>query len=145
MQYQVTCPKCHYEWHYDNTYYDDKITQLGVEIAEISLQLQKHNLKPQIEQYALTDWWRQAKRALAIKQKDLAELKAIRKIYNQEVNRNITGFFKQLVKEEIGEQKYLELCELAEKEAAAYKIEGLMKCNYTISNSKTKTTNINKL
>lgn len=109
MKYQVTCPNCHHEWHYDNGYYDDNITRLGIEIQDIMLQLRKHKELPKSEQYARTDWWLSAKRALTEKQKQIAELKAIRKQYDQQINQYEYQTFKNLVKEFVGEAKYKRL------------------------------------
>lgn len=145
MKYQVTCPNCHYEWHYDNGYYDENITRLGIEIQDIMLQLQKHKQLPKSEQYARTDWWLSAKRALAEKQKQIAELKAIRKKCDQQIKDYEYLVFKELVKEEFGEAKYKELLERTKKELEAYKTSGLMRHEYTRSNSKSGVTSINKL
>lgn len=145
MKYQVTCPNCHHEWHYDNGYYDDNITRLGIEIQDIMLQLRKHKELPKSEQYARTDWWLSAKRALTEKQKQIAELKAIRKQYDQQINQYEYQTFKNLVKEFVGEAKYKELLEKMKLELEAYQASGLMRHEYTRSNSKSSVTSINKL
>lgn len=145
MRYQVTCPKCHHEWHYDNGYYDDNITRLGIEIQEIDLQLQKHKQLPKSEQYARTEWWRSAKIALVKKRKELAELKAIRKQYDQQIKAYEFQTFKNLVKETYGEVAYKKLLAQMEKELEAYTVSGLMRHEYSRSNSKSSVTNINKL
>ena len=77
MKHQVICPNCHYEWHYDNGYYDDNITRLGIEIREIQLQLQNHKLLPKNVQIARTEWWLSAKKALTEKQKERTYFKSI--------------------------------------------------------------------
>lgn len=145
MKYQITCPKCHHEWHYDNGYYDDNIARLGVEIQDIILQLQKHNQLPKYEQHQRTDWWKLAKRALTEKQKELAELKALRKQYDQQIKAYEYQTFKNLVKEYVGEIKYKELLQQMESELEAYTISGLMRHEYTRSNSKSSVTSIDKL
>ena len=145
MKYQVTCPNCKYEWHYDNGYYDDNITRLGIEIQDITLQLQKHKQLPKSEQYAKTDWWLSAKRALTEKQKQIAELKAIRKQCDQQIKAYEYQVFKNLVKEFVGETKYKELLKQMETELEAYQASGLMRHEYTRSNSKSDVTSINKL
>lgn len=145
MRYQIHCPICHHEWHYDNGYYDENITRLGIEIKDIMLQLQKHKLLPKNEQYAKTDWWLSAKKALAEKQKQLAELKAIRKKYDQQIKAYEYQVFKNLVKELIGEAEYKKLLEKMTSELEAYQISGLMRHEYTRSNSKTDVTSINKI
>lgn len=145
MKYQVTCPNCGHEWHYDNGYYDDNITRLGIEIRDITLQLQKHKQLPKSEQYARTDWWLSAKRALTEKSKQLAELKAIRKQYDQQIKAYEYQVFKNIVKEAVGETKYKEFLAQMEKELEAYQISGLMRHEYTRSNSKSDVTSINKI
>lgn len=145
MKYQVTCPNCHYEWHYDNGYYDDNITRLGIEIQDIILQLRKHKELPKSEQFARTEWWLSAKKALTEKQKQLAELKAIRKQYDQQIKAYEYQAFKNIVKEAVGEVKYKEFLEQMEKELEAYQISGLMRHEYTRSNSKSSVTSINKI
>jgi hypothetical protein len=145
MKYQVTCPNCHYEWHYDNGYYDDNITRLGVEIQDIILQIHKHNQLPKAEQHARTDWWKSAKRALSEKQKELAELKAIRKQYDQQIKAYEYQTFKNLVKELVGEFEYKKLLERMTEELKAYQISGLMRHEYTRSNAKSSVTSIDKL
>lgn len=145
MKYQVTCPNCHYEWHYDNGYYDDNITRLGIEIQDIILQLRKHKELPKSEQFARTEWWLSAKKALTEKQKQLAELKAIRKQYDQQIKAYEYQAFKNIVKEAVGEVKYKGFLEQMEKELEAYQVSGLMRHEYTRSNSKSSVTSINKL
>lgn len=145
MKYQVTCPNCKYEWHYDNGYYDDNITRLGIEIHDITLQLQKHKQLPKSEQYAKTDWWLSAKRALTEKSKQLAELKAIRKQFDQQINSYGHVVFKNLVRDVVGEAKYNELIEQMKSELETYQMSGLMRHEYTRSNSKSNVTSINKI
>lgn len=145
MKYQVTCPKCKHEWHYDNGFYDDNITRLGIEIRDITLQLQEHKLLPKAEQYARAEWWRSAKRALAQKQKEHAELKATRKMYDQQIKAYEYQVFKNLVKEIIGEDEYIKLLDQMNKELEAYQISGLMRHEYTRANSKNDVVSINKL
>lgn len=145
MKYQMTCPKCHHEWHYDNGYYDDNITRLGIEIQEIILQLQKHKQLPKSEQYARTEWWLSAKKALTAKQKQLAELKALRKIYDQQTNHYVFEYFKQAVKEYYGDKGYQMCLDRALKDAEAYTTADMMKKPYTRSNSMSDVTSIDKL
>ena len=145
MKYQITCPKCHHEWNYDNGYYDKNIARLGVEIQDIILQLQKHNQLPKCEQYASTDWWKSAKIALAEKQKELAELKALRKQYDQQRHRYEYQKFKELTREYVGEIKFQELVKQVELELEAYTLSDLMRHEYTRSNSKSSVTSTNKL
>lgn len=145
MKYQVTCPKCKYEFHYDNGFFDENITRLGIEIQDIMLQLQNHKQLPKKEQYARTDWWLSAKRALTIKQKELAELKAARKKYDQQIKAYEYQIFKNLTKELVGEKQYKKLIEKMTLELEAYQTSGLMRHEYTRSSSTSDVTSINKI
>lgn len=145
MKYQMVCPNCHHEWHYDQGYYDDNIARLGIEIKEITLQIQAHKQKPKYIQYQNTEWWLSAKKALTAKQKELAELKALRKIYNEQRNKSIDAYFMQIVKEKVGEANYIKWREQAEKEAGAYTIKDIMKTPYSRANYKEGVTSIDKL
>lgn len=145
MRYQLTCPKCKHEFAYDNGYYDKNITRLGNEIKDITLQLHNYRALPLEERQDKVDWYHRAKVSLGEKQKELAELKAIRKISDQQVNAMFIKIFKGLVKDEFGDEVYKRLISEAESELEAYKISGLMKHEYTRSNSKTNVISINKL
>lgn len=145
MKYQMCCPNCHYEWHYDQTYYDDHIARLGVEIQEIILQIREHKQQPKHIQYQRTDWWLSAKKALTVKQKQLAELKALRKIYNEQVHKNIQGYFNEIVREKVGEETFIKWRQQAEKEAEAYTIKDIMKTPYSRANYKDDVTSVDKL
>lgn len=145
MSYQLTCPKCKHEFQYDNGYVDKNITRLGHEIQDINLQLAEHRLLPFNEQRARTDWWLRAKRSLAEKQKELGELKAIRKVADQQINAYEYMIFKAILKDMIGQEEYQKILERVLDEVKAYKESGLMRHEYTRSNSKSGVTNINKL
>ena len=142
---QLTCPKCHYEFGYDNGYYDENIARLGKEIYDIINQLAEHKLLPKGEQIARTDWWRRAKKSLAEKQKELSELKAIRKAADQQLRRYEFEIFKNLVRDAVGEDLYRKLIEKMKLELEAYQTSGLMRHEYTRSNSKSSVTSIDKL
>lgn len=145
MKYQLTCPNCHYEWHYDNGQLDDNIARLGIEIRDIILQLQEHKQLPKAEQYKRTEWWLSAKKALTLKQKQLAELKALRKVTDQQVKAYEYVTFKEIVKEMYGEEVYKQILAKVEEELKAYTISGLMRHKYTRSSHKSSVTSINKI
>lgn len=145
MKYQLTCPNCHHEWHYDNGYLDDNIARLGVEIRDIIAQLAEHNQLPKAEQYARTEWWLSAKKALAVKQKQLAELKALRKVTDQQIKAYEYQMFKEIVKEMYGEEVFKQILAKVEEELKAYTLSGLMRHEYTRSSHKTGVTSINKI
>lgn len=145
MKYQLTCPKCKHEFAYDNGYYDREIARLGSEIHEITSQLAAHKLLPWPEQKARTDWFFRAKKALSEKQKDIGDLKAIRKAADQQLKFVERQLLCEAIKEEFGEETYKRLIEKVRKEMEAYQISGLMWHEYSRSNSKANVTSINKL
>jgi hypothetical protein len=86
-----------------------------------------------------------AKKALTIKQKKLAELKAFRKLNDQQVKAYEFLMWKELYKEEYGEEAYKSMLKKVEKEVEAYTISGLMRHEYTRANYKADVISINKL
>lgn len=141
---QLRCPKCGHEFGYDNGYYDRNIERLGHEIADLNSQLAQHKLLPFVEQKRRTDWWLRTKKALAEKQEQLGELKAIRKAADQQIKYAEAVIFRDLVKERLGEKEYMKLVLEAEKEMDAYKISGQMWHEYSRARGQS-VTNINKL
>lgn len=141
---QLRCPKCGHEFGYDNGYYDRNIERLGHEIADINRQLAQHKLLPFPEQKRRTDWFLRTKKALAEKQEQLGELKAIRKAADQQIKYAEAVIFRDLVKERLGEKEYMKLVLEAEKEMDAYKISGQMWHEYSRTRGQS-VTNINKL
>lgn len=145
MSYQLTCPKCKHEFAYNNGYLDRNIARLGCEIQDIINQLAEHNMLPKPQQRMKTDWWLRTKKALSEKQKELAELKAIRKVSDQQIKEYEYQIFKNIVKEAVGDIQYKKFIEQMKVELEAYKISGLMRHEYTRSNAKSNVTSINKL
>lgn len=145
MKYQLTCPKCKHEFAYNNGHIDSKIASLSAEVTSLVRQLSEHNLLPKDEQIRRTAWWKRTKARLAKAQEELAAAKAFRKVADQQVNQFMFHTFKGLVREEIGEEAYMKLIKQMEAETEAYKISGLMRHEYTRSNSKANVTSINKL
>lgn len=141
---QLRCPKCGHEFGYDNGYYDRNIERLGHEIADLNRQLAQHKLLPFPEQKRRTDWWLRTKKAIAEKQEQLGELKAIRKAADQQIKYAEAVIFRDLVKERLGEKEYMKLVLEAEKEMDAYKISGQMWHEYSRTRGQS-VTNINKL
>ena len=85
------------------------------------------------------------KKALTVKQKELGELKALRKMCDQQIKAYEHQVFKDLVKVYVGEIKYKELLQQMEEELKAYTTSGMMRHEYTRSTSKSNVTSINKL
>ena len=145
MKYQLTCPKCKYEFSYDNGYLDDNITRLGIEIQDLIIQLRNYKTLPKSEKYAKTSWCMNTKKALSIKQKQIAELKAMRKICDQQKNKYAFQVLKNLVRETVGEEEYHKLIKKMDAELEAYRISDMAYHQYTRSNSKCGVTSINKI
>lgn len=135
-RYQMICPNCHYEWHYNQTYYDDNITRLGFEISSIMQQLTEYKAQPKDIQRQRAEWYNSAKKALQIKQKEVSELRALRKMYNEQKEKSIDRCFREIVREKVGEETYIKWRELADKEAEAYSITDMMKTPYSRANYK---------
>lgn len=132
-KYQMTCPKCKYEFTYDNGYIDKNITRLGIEINEINRQFANFKLLPASEQRKRRDWAAKLKVILVTKQKEISELKAIRKVSDQQIRHYEYEVFKALVRERYGETAFRELLDLKDKELEAYKASNLMRHEYSRS------------
>lgn len=145
MKYQLTCPNCHYEFTYDKGYYDKEIARLGIEIQDIIMQLAQHNMLPKTEQRMRTDWWLRAKKSLSEKQKELAELKAVRKMCDEQLDRHVNWNFKNIVKEKFGLKVYKEILNEAIAREEAYKISDMRKHEYSAGNKKQNIVSVNKL
>lgn len=144
-KYQLVCPRCHHEFTYDNGYYDSNIARLGAEINEINLKLQQHRALPWPEQQRRSEWYFRTKRILTRKQKELGELRAIRKCADQQVNAMEYQLFKTLLKERYGEEAFYALLKDVDKELEAYRVSGLMRHEYTRSNALSDVTSVSKL
>lgn len=131
MKYQLTCPKCRHEFTYDNGYYDKNIEKLGHELHEMSIQLAQYKLLPPAEKNRKKAWRDRLILEKAVKTKQLAELKAIRKVSDQQIKSYEHLVFKELVKERYGEAVYKDLLEKTDAELAAYRASGLMRHEYS--------------
>ena len=145
MKYQLTCPKCKHEFAYDNGHIDSEISRNAVAITSLNKELADFRLLPADERKRKKAWELRARQKLAELHQKQSQLKAFRKVADQQVNEMFLQTFKQLVKEECGEAAYKKLIEKALKEMEAYKISGLMMHEYTKANYKTAVTSINKL
>ena len=115
-KYQMVCPKCKHEFTYDNGYLDENIERLGNEIHDIHCQLSEHKLLPYDKQRQRTDWYLRTKRALAYKQKELKELKSIRKVSDQQIKHYEYEIFKNIIKEEFGYDVFKDILDKVIKE-----------------------------
>lgn len=145
MKYQLTCPKCKHEFAYDNGHIDAKLASLVAEQQRLQRQLTEHKLLPKDEQFRRTAWWKSAKARFAQLTEEISNTKAFRKVADQQVERFKNDAFKHLVREYIGDEAYIRLMKQAEEDCEAYEISGLMRHEYTRSNSKANVTSINKL
>lgn len=145
MKYQMTCPKCKHEFAYDNGRIDSEIARLSAEVTSLVRQLSEHNLLAKDVQLKRTEWWKKTKASLAKAQEELAAAKAFRKVADQQLERFKNDAFKHLVREYIGDKTYIKLMKQAEEDCEAYKASGLMRHEYTRSNSKANVISINKL
>lgn len=145
MSRQLTCPKCNHEFTFDNGYYDENITRLGQEIHDINRQLADHKLLSWPEQKARSDWYHRARRSLYEKQKELGELKAIRKMVDQQIDKVLIEILKDLIREELGERKGNALITKALEQVEGYKASDLMRHEYTRSNHKSGVISVGKL
>lgn len=143
--FQLVCPHCRYEFRYERAYYDKKIAEMGEEICDIQHQLAVHNKLPYFEKMARTDWWLRAKEALTYKQQQLKELKAFRKLANEQLNSQIYATFKRIVRERVGLELYQEMLQEAIDENGGYAVQDTMKHTYSRSQHISSVTSISKL
>lgn len=144
IKYQLICPKCNHEFQYDNGYYDRNIVKLASEITDIMKQLTEFKLLPKEEQFKRSDWRKRAKHTLMCKQQEISELKAIRKVCDQQLEHMRHNAFKSIVRERFGEAVFDELISLTDEEIKAYQLSGLMRHEYSRSGGKG-VTSINKV
>lgn len=144
-KYQLTCPKCKHEFAYDNGHIDREISRNAVAITSLNKEIADFKLLPADERKRKKAWHLRTTQKLAELHKKQSQLKAFRKVADQQVNEVMLQTLKSLIKEEYGEAAYKKLIEKALKEMEAYKISGLMAHEYTRSNSKANVTSINKL
>lgn len=143
MKYQMTCPKCKHEFAYNYGAIEDEIRQNGIEIQALKEKLAEFKILPREKQREMTadrKYWVRKIERLA---KRSAELKAIRQMAHGTVEVYVEKNFKRLVKEEIGEARYVELWDKARQEAQSYNISDTAKVPY--SSGKKPVTSINKL
>lgn len=142
-KFQLTCPKCKYEFGYDGGEIDAEIERLKNQINNIKEWLTEYNLKSRYSKEKLSRERQFKINEMEQRTVQLTALKSRRKAANQFINRTKEKIFLQLVKDEIGEDRYKKLMIKAEKELEAYQISGLMWHEYT--NNKKGVISINKL
>lgn len=136
MKYQLTCPRCKYEFQYDNGYYDKAIAGLQAEISEMSAYLKEYKTWSVQKKRDYSEWRHQIILRQEKKMQELRELRELRKLYDQQLEHQQYKVFKELVKEKYGNDVYHSLLEETMKMLEAYKISDMMKVNYTRADGK---------
>lgn len=142
---QMTCPYCKREFPYDNGALDKKISEASQRVHEITRELSaiKHS------QPAVKRAKEGRRKVLVLEFTNLnikiAELKAVRKACDQQINRFSLNTIKEIIRDRYGESEYKKVLELMEAELQAYKLSGQMLHEYTRSGAKSNVTSINKL
>ncbi len=143
MAIQMTCPYCKREFPYDNGKLDAEISKTCQRICAINKEIVeiKNGRKTQ-------ETWRRRKRLteeIAALQEKVSGLKAIRKVADQQIKAYEHQLLKDAIRERVGETEYKKMIAQVEKELEAYRISGLMRHEYTRSNSKSDVISVNKL
>ena len=143
MALQMTCPYCKKEFPYNNGKLDAEISKIGQRINAINKEIVeiKHGKKTK-------ETWERRKRLteeLVYLQEKVSGLKAVRKAGDQQIKEYEHQLLKDAIKERLGEKEYMKMVTEIEKELEAYQISGLMRHEYTRSNSKADVISVNKL
>jgi hypothetical protein len=143
MKYQITCPKCKHEFAYDYGAVEAEYRRNSSEVQELHAKIAEFKLMPPARQKEFAHNKKLWVRNLARLAKRQAELKAAKKLAHDATADYELRNFKSLVKDEIGEARYVELWDMARKDAESYKIADMAKAPY--SNGSKPVTSINKL
>lgn len=143
MALQMTCPFCKQEFPYDNGALDREISSLGVRIATINKRLSdikngNHNWETGEERRRLVS-------ELGRKRERLTQLKALRKVCDQQIKRLEYQSFKNIVKERYGEEAYYSILAEVDEELKAYRVSDTMKHDFSIAPGRKPVTTINKI
>lgn len=143
---QMTCPFCKQEFPYDNGSLDRRISEKGQRIHEINARLAQIKYMDKRLWNAST---RRERKSLTLEltalQRDIRELKDVRKACDQQIKHFEYQAFKDIVKERYGEAAYRSIIDQVEEELKAYKISDLMRHEYTRAPGRANVTSINKL
>ena len=143
MKYQITCPKCKHEFAYNGGDVEAEYRRNSSEIQELHAKIAEFKLMPPARQKEFAHNKKLWTRNLARLAKRQAELKAAKKLVHDTTADYELRNFKSLVKDEIGEARYVELWDKARQEAQSYSIADTMKVPY--SSKKPSVTSINKI
>jgi|GEM_PF-2298672 len=136
MKYQLVCPKCKYEFQYDNGYDDKAIARLQAEISEMSEHLKEYKTWSVHKKRDYAEWRHQIILRQEKKMQELRELREIKKLNDQQLERQQFTVFKELVKAKYGDTVYHSLLEEMMKTLEAYRISDTMKMPYTRADGK---------
>lgn len=143
MALQMTCPYCKREFPYNNGKLDAEISKIGQRINTINKEIVEIKHGPKTR-----ETWNRRKRLTEEQvalQERISELKAVRKAADQQIEAYEHMLLKEAIKEKLGEKEYMKMLADVEKELEAYRISGLMRHEYTRSNSKADVISVNKL
>ena len=145
MSVQMTCPHCKREFPFDNGKLDREISNIGQRISAINRELAE--IKSAGTRYRKAADGRRKVLTLELTRlmERLSGLKAIRKASDQQIKFYEYQAFKNIVKDRYGDEEYRKILTMVDEEIRAYKVSGLMRHEYTRSNSKSNVTSINKL
>ena len=116
-----------------------------ISFEERQRQLDEQTAREELEQKkrkSTIDGW---KVKLHDKQQQVSELRRIRKIAHDHLNRYQYQEFKRIIRERYGQKVYEEILAEAVEACEAYRVTDTMKHEYTRSNSLSDVTSINKL
>lgn len=114
----LRCPKCGYDFSYNTNHIEEEMDRLKNEITSISRQIAQY--KAENPDFQAKEWYKKAKKAVAVKQAQLSEYKKARKATNVEIKLQTFQIFKKLVAERIGKEEMLKLIKEAEDEMIYY-------------------------
>lgn len=143
MAVQMVCPFCKKEFPYNNGKLDAEISAIGQRIQTVTKKLTdikygRHDDESWYEKKRLV-------KELTRLQERITELKAIRKVADQQIKYHEHQLLKDIVKERYGEEEYRKILEKVDEGMKAYKLSDMMKHEYTRAPSKPGVTNIDKL
>lgn len=121
--YQLRCPECGSLVRYNRQYYDKEIDRLATEITEIHYKISLCGDDNERKKRLM--------KAKHVREEERAELKAFRKQANIVTQSAIDREFRRLVRELLGDEKYVRLAEEAEMNLEYESIESTMKSTYS--------------
>lgn len=146
MAVQLTCPFCKKEFPFDNGALDAEIHKLGIRVSQLTKRLGEIKALPPYKKTIATKKERESLISeLESRKGRLAELKAKRKVVDQQLNAYSFMLFKEIVKDKYGVEEYKRILAEVDEELQAYQASGLMRHEYTRANSKKNVTGINKI